>query len=780
MTDVSKQDALEELRRRGVVTGGYTSVLEKPQEKPTLAEFKNAVEALLKGSTKGVINMVGGWGNLYDELSSSKDPSAFSSKGIVNAIARMGGPDLNKIEGWKGLYTLGEAGAPAALMSPMGGNLFNLSTPLRTAASEFAVSGGLGLLGQMAAPESAAAQLSMQTLPYLVKGGYQGLKNKSAERKIEEYRSLLPKMDQNIFDTFILKGQGTTDPTIANDIIRLTNSTKFAELIANLNAGASAKALEGMAPSASKLTNQQAAIAAAEAVKNKLDGLREEVATSIFDEKKPSLYDKAKGYGGQNRLVDPTNTLNSIDNLIAEFSKKNTPDAEKSVQVLQNIRDRLSPSFTTEKFGPTSYTVKEGTPGYTTASFPGGKRIVERQVVEYDSLGMPTTRTVREEVPFSAVSGQQVPGTPAVTGIIPGGGGATLNKGPQPMTVEELQGFLSEFGKKTGSSDQLIKDISIGSEQRISAAIFGGVKDDIRDALKTASGSDKAALQLLQEARQRTSNAVTRYQDALAQGLPAWLKDKSLRDINFEELSAQYNKLTPDQRAYARSLIADTDSEALQALDKQVYDNFVNQARTKNAVGQDVVDLGQLVSNWKALSPTDKNNLVTSLGTNAKEFEQRMKYADVFEKRMRLAPEGEKAPLDNQTIREASAVAGAGGGFQFGKATQLGLDIVNIMSKQGGLTEDQLAKLMLPKEGMDFLKNASMSPRGQQTLESLMNLDKAEMPAFYKLGAQAGRAGARMGTTDQPQVTPQEMPMEQAPQPTPEQALEELKARGVL
>ena len=261
MAEISKQDALEELRRRGVITGGYTSVLETPQEKPTRSEFKSMVESLLKGSAKGVVNLVGGWGNLYDELASAKDPNAFSTQGIVNYIAKKGGPDLNKIEGWQGLYKLGEAGAPAALMSPMGGNLFKMATPARTAASEFAVSGGLGLLGQTVAPESAAAQIVMQTLPYAVKGGVQGLRNNTIQKRIEEYRSMLPEADKGIFDTFIMKGQGTTDPTIANDILRLTNSTKYAELVANLNAGASAKALEGMAPTPSKLSNQQAAIA---------------------------------------------------------------------------------------------------------------------------------------------------------------------------------------------------------------------------------------------------------------------------------------------------------------------------------------------------------------------------------------------------------------------------------------------------------------------------------------------------------------------------------------
>lgn len=700
MAEISKQDALEELRRRGIVTGGTASVLETQKEKPTTSEIKNAVESLLKGSTKGVINIVGGWGNLIEELTNSPNPT--SSKSIVNALAALGGPDLNKIEGWQGLYKLGEAGAPAALMSPMGGNLFKMSTPARTAASEFAVSGGLGLLGQTVAPESAAAQAVMQTLPYLVKGSYKGLKDRTVEKRIEEYRSMLPDMDKSIFDNFVLKGQGSSDPTIANDILRLTNSTKYAELVATLNAGASAKALEGMAPSASKLSDQQAAIAAAQAVQNKLSGLKEHGADTLFD--------KARKYGGDVPLVDPSNTLKAIDGLLARYSAQNTPNAEKAVAALQSIRDKIA------------------------APKP----------------------------------------TPDVMAGLANAPAPTINK-----TVNEVQGILSEFGKKANQGDQLIKDLALSDEKVISSAVFGGMQDDLRAAFNTSTGPNRAALGFLRQARDKVSTSVEKYNDALAQGLPAWLKDKSLRDINFEELSSQYNKLTPDQRAYARSLIGDTDAEALKALDKQVYTNFVDQARTKNVVGNDVIDLGQLAQNWKGLSPTDKNNLVTALGTNAAEFEQRMKYADVFAKRMRLAPEAEQKLLDNQTVRETTAVVGASpAGYSGSKLAQLSMDIANMMGKQGGLSEDQLAKLLLPKEGLAFLKNASISPRGQKTLESLMNLDKAELPPFYQVGAQAGRMGARAGTADQPQEAPQQT--ETTPQVSPEEAIQELKARGVL
>lgn len=709
MSEISKQDALEELRRRGIVTGGDTSVLETPQELPTRSEFKQAVESLLKGSAKGIVNMVGGWGNLYDELANSKDPSAFSSKGIVNTIARMGGPDLNKLQGWKGVYTAAETGAPAALMAPMGGTLFKLSTPARTAAAEFGAAGGLGLLSQQAAPESAGAQLVMQTLPYLVTGGYRGIKSKAAEKRIEEYRSLLPKTDQNIFDQFILKGQGSTDPTIANDILRLTNSVKFGELVATLNAGASEKALAGMTPQTSKLSNKEAAIAAAQALQTKLEKLKEHNAGSLFEQ--------AKGYGAGLPLVEPTNTVANLTKLRDRYSKQATPNAEKAVSAIDYILSKVEAPKPTQDL-------------------------------------------------MSGLANAAPPTT--------------------AKTIEEVQGILTEFGKKAGQGEQLIKDLALSDEKVISSAVFGGMQDDLRTAYNTASGKDRAALGLLRQARNKVADSVTAYQDALAQGLPNWLKDKSLRDINFEELSAQYNKLNPEQRAYARNLIADTDAEALKALDFQVYDNFVKQAKTTNPVtGVEGVDVGMLAANWKKLlkdDPIGADNLVTSLGTNANEFSKRMQQADVFAKRMRLAPEADKQVFENQTIRETSAAMGAGpGGYQAGKLTQLGMDIANIFGKEGVLTDEQLAKLMLPKEGMDFLKNANMSPRGQKTLESLMSLDKAEMPAFYQAGAQAARAGARMGTSDQPTVQePAQQQQEQTPQITPEQALEELKARGVL
>lgn len=741
---VTAAQAEEELRRRGVLTSGGGSVLKAPQEKTTLDEVKSIVESLFKGSAKGIINVVGGWGNLYDELKKSKDPSAFSSQGIVNTIANLGGPDLMKINGWKGIYKFAEAGAPAAAMGTAvpGSSLFNLSTKARTAAAEFGAGGALGTAAQMVAPESPYAQVAIQSLPYLVKGGIQGLKDRAQQKKLDEYIKLLPDRDKNIFETFILKGQGTSDPVIASDIARLAASPKYAELVAQLNEGASASALAGMQPREGKLTEQQSTTSIIKAIQNKLEGLRESKAEGLFE--------KAKGYGGGTALVDPTVTIQKIDGLIARYSSQATPNAEKAVQVLQNIRDRLSPSFETQ-----------GTAG-TTAVRPE----VSQPVVKYDALGVPIQAT---EV------------SPATTMNIPGAQPFTVSRGPKKLTVEETQGLLSEFGKKANQGDQLIKDLSITDEKIISSAIFGGLKDDLLNSYNTATGSDKTALGLLRQARERTQKAADAYREAISQGLPSWLKDKSLSEISPEELFDKYQKLTPAQRTYARQLVSDTDQEALAFLDRKVYDNFINQAKRPNLMGEESVDLGELATAWKKMSDTDKDALMAALGTNKDEFSKRMDDAKVFTQRTRLAKQPDQGAFTNEQVRETQAAVGATGGYGLAKATQLAMDTFNMMTKNG-LNEDQLAKILFTTEGKNFLSSARLSPRGTDTLNALTALDNVKTPSIYtRLAGQTGRVGARAGQTDQPQL-PSEPAVSAPTEETavsPEEALQELQRRGI-
>jgi hypothetical protein len=682
MADSLAELIAERERRSGRVTGGVRSVLEQPEETTTIEEVKRATTSLLKGSTKGIIDLVGGWGNLYDYIKENKDPSALSSRGIVNAIAQLGGPDLMKLQGYKGLYDIGQAGAPAALMSAAapGSSLFNLATPARTAAAEFTTAGTLGLLSQQVAPESAAAQLTMQTLPYLVKGGVSGYRAKGQQDKINEYKKLLPEGDKNIFDEFMLRGQASSDPVIAADIARLSRSPKYLELITALNEGAAKKAVLGIEPKTSVLTQEQAKTAIIQSIEDKLSGMR--------DSKTGSLFEKAKGYGANIPLVDPSTTLANIDNLIARYSEKTTPNADRAVQVLRNIRERLA-----------------------------------------------------TEVP---VNPEQV-ALRGATGPI-----EMTNK----RTVEQVQGVLSEFGKKASVGDNLIKDLSISDEQIITSAIFGGMKQDLRAAVRTSSGSDRAALNLLSEARDRVAKSSEAYNEAIAQGLPKFLQNKSLIEVSPEQLFQAYKELTPAQRGTMRSWVSKNDSEALSVLDKQVFDEFVNSARTPNALGVETVNLELMAKNWRGLNTVDKDALATALGTNATEFGSRMKDAELMTRKMSVSKPSEPPIVSGEVVREASAVLGAGLNYGASKVGQLGLDIVNSFSKNG-LNEDQLMKALLTPEGAKFLKTAALSPRSANVLTDLTKMENSNPVAKWMLGTTA-RFGPRMASAEQPTVQTQE------------------------
>ncbi len=167
MAEISQQQALEELKNRGLVTSSE-SVLE--EKGTTFQEFKKGAESLLKGSAKGIVDLVGGWGNLYDYLRKSPDPSALSSTGILNGIRDLGGPDLQQISGYRGAFEFGQAAAPATALSAAGLPGLFQRTPLGLA-GEFGVSGTTGVAAQQIAPDSPLAQLAIQSSPYALKGG---------------------------------------------------------------------------------------------------------------------------------------------------------------------------------------------------------------------------------------------------------------------------------------------------------------------------------------------------------------------------------------------------------------------------------------------------------------------------------------------------------------------------------------------------------------------------------------------------------------------------------
>lgn len=534
-------------------------------------------------------------------------------------------------------------------------------------------------------------------LAQLTKMGYSGVRNWLQNRKTNELLNKLPEAEQNFFKDLMLKGQGSPNAEVAATIAKLERDPKYAEIFNALKREASVRGVSGVAPTTSRITEEQAATGSALGVQNKLQGLAEARKTAG-----DQAFTKAFGYAEGKQLVDPEQTLKNIDSLINRYSKQTTPNAERAVEVLTNIR---------ESFQPTRQ-----------MNIPGAPSVASERTFETaarDASGMLRPTTVTE--PFMTV----------------GGGGTSVKyKTPtEALTVEQVQSVLSEFGKKASQGDSLIKDLALSDEKIISTAIFGGMKDDLSNAFKQASGADRTALGMLIKARKEVSDASIKYNDAVAQGLPAWLKDKRLSEINFEDLYSQYKNATPTQRATFRSYVENTEPEALKNLDSRVWQEFSSKYQKDLPDGLPGTDLASMARDWVKMSPVEKDAIATALGQKTSEFSDRMKDALIFTRR--ISTGASKEGIDTRELtREASAVVGAtSAGYPGAKITQLLGDAFGAFRK--GVVSNELAmKTLLTKEGMDFLKTAKLSPGSQKTLEALMKTSEAtpSLPAFMAVG----------------------------------------------
>lgn len=608
------------------------------------------------------------------------------------------------------------------------------------------------------APDVAAGVVGLTQLAQL---GYKGVKGWLQGRQTKELLSKLSPEEQNFFKDLMVKGQGSPNTEVAATIARLERDPKYSEIFNALKREASARATSGVAPTASRISEEQAGTGAALGVKNKIDGLAE--ARKVAGD---SAFTQAFGYAEGKQLVDPKKTLENIDGLIARYSKQTTPNAERAVEVLTSIREKFQPTITTQgseatqytvrqgipalRTSPTSYVVREATPDINIQGAAARTTTRNRTVVEYDSLGLPRTRVISEEIPVSSIPSTTIKGTPEVRGVIPG-----INRAEQPavmgtipgaqpfttqggikqLTAEEVQGILSEFGKKASQGDSLIKDLSLSDEKIISSAIFGGMKDDLVSAAKSATGNDKVALNFLIKARADVANASTKYNDAIAQGLPAFLKDKPLNSISFEDLYSQYKGATPAQRATFRSYIQNTDPESLKNFDSRVWQDFSGKYATTLDDGLPGTDLAKMAQDWAKTPAQEKDAIATALGQNLDEFDKRMKDALVFTRRVSTGQPAEDGQKAAQIVREGSAVVGAGFGYQAAKGAQLAGDTVSIFRK-GNISNELAMKTLLTPEGASFLKTAKLSPGSQKTLQALTEVSNAPLalPSWMALG----------------------------------------------
>ena len=502
----------------------------------------------------------------------------------------------------------------------------------------------------------------------LTRAGFKGIQGLKENRKLNKFiDENVPVEGQNVFRQFMLRGQGSDSPIVAAAIQKLRSQPEYAELFAKFDQAASDFSTKGMAPVSRISGKQEATEAIATRVQREIDGLRQQRS-----EAGNRVFEQAKGYGADRGIVSPEKTIKEIDGLISDYSKRKTPNSDRAVQFLTDLKSRmLNESGSAKK-----------------------------------------------------------------------------------LTVDETQAVLSEFGRKATQGDSLVKDLAISDEIRISAKIFGGLKEDLQTARRLAiSPEDKAAAGLLIQAREQVRKASDNYNENIAQGLPAFLKDKSLSSISYEDLYANYKTLNEPQRAKLRSYAGSTDQEALNFLDRNIFQDFVKSAQGKNDAGILTTDLEKLATKWQSLGDNERYALVTALGTNAKEFDQRMKDALVFTRRMRVsqpAAEAEKI-ISPDLQRGVSATVGTGGGYSSAKAVDVAMTTFNELFKRQGLTDEQLMKMLLTPEGADFLRQGSLTGASSNTLDAF-----TKIPSTLEATAPALSAISRLTTQPQPveQIAP--------------------------
>lgn len=508
-------------------------------------------------------------------------------------------------------------------------------------------------------------------LTQLAQFGWKAFKDRKLMSKADELLGELNPSERNMFQNYMVRGQGSSSPEVAAMIEKVRKNPKYSELFTAMENEAAKEALKGIRPRASVQTPEEAATGIAKTIQDKLNTVKEARRTAGND-----AFEKAFNKAGDIPFVETTATRATIQKLREQY-----PDNDSVLSYLNKLENKL---------------------------------LVD---------------------------------TP--TGTV-----------PDKLTVQRLQGFLHEFGKKAEGGDSVVTGLALDDMKRVNNALFGGLANDLSNTTKVASNVDqKKAAGYLIQARNQYKKASEDYDALISQGIPKFLQNKSFNEITIEDLTKAYQQTNQAQRQQFREWVGENRAESLKAIDKRVFDDFIKDAYKKQPDGTFTYDLGAISDKWNTVKATDPNlagQVVDALGTNASEFSKRMKDAAVFTRKIQIGT----APVDEAVVggglaRDIEALAGTVGGYQIGKATRLTTDAVNAIFKDKGLTEQQLMTVLLSGEGKKFLQNAAISPQSKNTLQSLVDLDKASPILPF------AAATAALPTTTTPTQQPSaEMPID--------------------
>ena len=328
----------------------------------------------------------------------------------------------------------------------------------------------------------------------------------------------------------------------------------------------------------------------------------------------------------------------------------------------------------------------------------------------------------------------------------------------QRISPEKMQALLQEFGMQAKQGEQLITDVSLGSQKRIATAIFGGLKDDLKlTAQESTVPRIRELSRILESARGDVAKSYNAYEAYVAQGLPAKLKNTPITAIDTESLLDTVKGLSNAQRERLAGTLQNTAPEDLKRVRQVMYDDFVQSARTTLPDGTTGVDLKLLANKFNTLPEKEREAMAFAVGTNFDDFSSRMKDAEGFFKYMQKFGGAEnKQFLSGGDIAELSTAGYVAGGYGTGKALGLTGRVFNTL--KGGLTDEQTLNILTSPETKKLLRDVVTSPNSLKTLD---RIEKSVLSpnAVSNLvgGTQIGAEAIQQGT---PPTTPQQTPLE--------------------
>jgi hypothetical protein len=397
--------------------------------------------------------------------------------------------------------------------------------------------------------------------------------------------------------------------------------------------------------------------------------------------------------------------------------------------------------------------------GSASVSIPETIKRIDNLIAEFNNIGTDSASAAARSLERSKASlmtdvgGQAVPLT----------------------TVEKLQGNLTSFGRGAGE-ENIFKDVARSDQERIAAVVFGGLKDDLALGTKSANVDVRKASLYLEQARSGVKKGYDEYSKFVSQGLPEKLRNVNINQLDDVRMTEIFKGLTPNQRSRILPVLESQAPEALDRLRLKYYNDFLGSATRQLDDGTFGVDFSGLVTKYNTLDSADKELLAFSLGTNAKDFDDRMKDAsDFFRYNMKVTSASVDPQLiANRTERAGQAVVGAVGGYQMAKTADIAMQIVNNMAT--GLKDTDALKILLTPQGKQFLKNAKLSPAAEKTLSGLDAIKLADIPipsSVLNL-----KRGFEQLTAQPPEATEMTMPEQQfAPLDIEEPAAEEKEQR---